>query len=156
MHIRGKHGLSLAQQVLFLRSNPIIRGSGSIKDRTLVWSTEVQPTPISRTYKVVIQYRHGNAPAVSVQDPELSQLAPGRDIPHVYHGPLRLCLYLPGSGEWTTSSRIDNTIVPWTYLWLLYFEHWLATDNWKGGGQHPGDQPKSPANRHLRRVLARL
>ena len=33
--------------------------------------------------------------------------------------------------------RIDQTIVPWTALWLFYFKEWLASDDWKGGGIHP-------------------
>jgi hypothetical protein len=24
-------------------------------------------------------------------------------------------------------------------LWLFYFEEWLWSDDWKGGGMHPGD-----------------
>ena len=27
-----------------------------------------------------------------------------------------------------------QTIVPWTALWLFYFEEWLTSDDWKGGG----------------------
>jgi hypothetical protein len=27
--------------------------------------------------------------------------------------------------------------VPWTALWLFYFEEWLTSDDWKGGGIHP-------------------
>jgi hypothetical protein len=33
--------------------------------------------------------------------------------------------------------RLDRTIVPWIALWLFYFEEWLASDDWKGGGMHP-------------------
>jgi hypothetical protein len=33
--------------------------------------------------------------------------------------------------------RLDQTIVPWAALWLFFFEEWLATDEWKGGGVHP-------------------
>ena len=33
--------------------------------------------------------------------------------------------------------RIDQTIVPWTILWLFYFEEWLDSNEWKGGGVHP-------------------
>ena len=32
---------------------------------------------------------------------------------------------------------ISGTIVPWTILWLFYFEEWLMSDEWKGGGVHP-------------------
>jgi hypothetical protein len=36
--------------------------------------------------------------------------------------------------------RIDLTIVPWAMLWLFYFEEWLSSSDWKGGGVHPGDK----------------
>ena len=53
--------------------------------------------------------------------------------------PPRLCLYLPGKGEWTPAMRLDQTMVPWAILWLFYFEEWLGSNEWKGGGLHPGD-----------------
>ena len=65
-------------------------------------------------------------------------LAGGRRIPHLYQQkPPRLCLYLPRTYEWQSWMRLDQTIVPWTALWLFYFEEWLASDDWKGGGMHP-------------------
>jgi hypothetical protein len=71
-------------------------------------------------------------------DPHLPTLASGRELPHVYEqDPTRLCLYLPGSGEWSSAMRISETIVPWSVLWLFYFEDWLATGDWGGGGIHP-------------------
>jgi hypothetical protein len=33
--------------------------------------------------------------------------------------------------------RLDQTVVPWATLWLFYFEEWLRSDDWKGGGMHP-------------------
>lgn len=33
--------------------------------------------------------------------------------------------------------RIANTILPWTSLWLYYYEIWLGTGKWEGGGDHP-------------------
>jgi hypothetical protein len=40
--------------------------------------------------------------------------------------------------------RIDQTIVPWTAVWLFYFEEWLTSDEWKGGGVHLGDTEFQP------------
>lgn len=151
-----KQDLPLAQQFLFLRSNPVVGGSGRIKRRKLTWFTTVQPTALSRTYDISVSFVEGKAPDVFVEKPQLTELAPGRLIPHIYTKPLRLCLYLPSTGEWAAYRRIDQTIIPWTYLWLFYFEDWLASDEWKGDGQHPGDEPELRGNRHLRRSLARL
>jgi hypothetical protein len=75
---------------------------------------------------------------VVVLDPDLRSLAGGRDLPHVYdHWPTRLCLYLPGTGEWTPHKLLVATIVPWSALWCFYFEDWLLTGEWNGGGEHP-------------------
>lgn len=72
--------------------------------------------------------------------PNLRDLAPGRALPHVYsQRPVRLCLHFPKYDEWTFDKSIAETLVPWTYLWLFYFENWLATDQWQGGGKHPGE-----------------
>jgi hypothetical protein len=29
---------------------------------------------------------------------------------------------------------IATTIIPWLALWLYYYEVWLATGHWEGGG----------------------
>lgn len=71
-------------------------------------------------------------------DPDLHTLAGDRDLPHVYdQWPTRLCLYMPGTGEWTPHKLLVATIVPWSALWCLYFEDWLLTEEWNGGGEHP-------------------
>ena len=38
-----------------------------------------------------------------------------------------------------TSVLIANTVVPWATLWLYFFEEWLVSDDWKGGGVHPNE-----------------
>jgi hypothetical protein len=151
----GRKDLTLSQQLLFLRSNPAINGSGSLGVNRLTWQMAVQPTPLARTYNAHITYRPGEMPSVRIVDPDLLVLAGGRALPHVYNNPLRLCLYLPGTGEWKQTKRIDQTIIPWTYLWLYYFEDWLGTDDWKGGGQHPGEADEVPRSRALRRATSR-
>ena len=104
----------------------------------LTWRYLASPTPLSREYSISIRYRQGGSPKTFVDGPDLPALAAGRRLPHVYkQHPTELCLYLPGSGQWTAIMRLDLTIVPWSYLWLFYFEDWLATDEWKGGGTHP-------------------
>lgn len=151
----ASRNLTLSQQLLFLRANPTIEGEGTVRANKLTWRMAVQPTALARTYQTCITYLPGETPSVQIIEPDLQLLANGRSLPHVYKNPLRLCLYLPGAGEWRPAKRLDQTIVPWTYLWLYYFEDWLGTDDWKGGGQHPGEAPEAPRNRALRRALAR-
>ena len=65
-------------------------------------------------------------------------LAKGKRLPHVYqqHPPL-LCLYKPKYREWRSELLIHETIVPWAVEWLYWFEDWLMTGEWAGGGEHP-------------------
>lgn len=35
--------------------------------------------------------------------------------------------------------KLSDTYIAWTAEWLGYFEDWLATGEWAGGGRHPGD-----------------
>jgi len=143
--------LSLAQQYLFLKNSRVRHGSGSLGGAGLIWEYKERPTPLSREYTIRIEYQRGDVPKVFVKDPDITVLAGDREIPHVYKNPLRLCLYLPGSGEWDRSMRIDWTFVCWASVWLYYFEEWLASDDWKGGGVHPDDD--RGFNRRERRAL---
>lgn len=110
---------------------------------TLVVSGEVQPRPLSETYRVRVVYTYGSVPEAYVDEPALRPRDDGSPIPHVYAGP-RPCLYLPGSGEWTGEEMIATTIIPWLLLWLEFYELWHATGVWKGGGVHP-DHPAGEA-----------
>jgi hypothetical protein len=135
--LNGPRLLTAAQQILFLRANPISGGRGTLAAGRLTWFYEASPTPISRTYAVRIEYRQDVTPHVFIDKPNLIELADGRRLPHVYQQhPTRLCLYFP-NGEWQAWMRLDQTVVPWTDLWLFYFEEWLASNLWKGGGLHP-------------------
>jgi hypothetical protein len=139
----GKRGLSASQQLLHLQRNPICAGVGQVKCGLLTWRYWAKPTALSRDYLIRIELRDGAPPIAIVDTPDLVEIAAGRQIPHIYgEAPLRLCLYLPGTGEWERHLRIDQTIVPWTYLWLGYFEEWLWSNEWKGGGEHPEPGPR--------------
>jgi len=112
-----------------------------------------RPTPLSREYTVRIEYERGDVPKVFVKDPDISVLAAGRKLPHVYRNPLHLCLYLPGTGEWDGTMRIDRTFVPWASVWLYYFEEWLDSNDWKGGGVHPDEDWGLRQTRNERRAV---
>lgn len=130
--------LSPEQQWVRLKSNPISRGNGYVRHGVLRWEFNVRPSPLSRIYRILIIFNKHHPPNAIVLSPDLNKLAEGRNLPHVYAlNPVRPCLYLPHGKEWTFDKSIAETIVPWLYLWLIYFEHWLATDDWQGGGEHP-------------------
>lgn len=139
---------------MFLRANPICTGTGRLHATGFTWDYRDRPTPLSREYSMRIKFQRGE-PSVLVRDPELSALAGGRPLPHVYQDPLRLCLTLPGTREWTGTMRIDQTFVPWATTWLFYFEDWLISDDWKGGGKHPDPSDNERYGRRVRRATQR-
>lgn len=151
-----KKKLSLAQQHLFLSADINSKGNGTIEANKLIWRFEVTPTLSSRAYLVRIEYSITDNPNVFVEKPDIQLLAGNRSIPHVYDDPLRLCLYMPKTDQWNSSKRLDETIIPWTYIWLFYFEEWLESDDWKGKGKHPTITEDSSYNRHARRRSNKL
>jgi hypothetical protein len=145
--------LTPAQQYMALASSQICRGEGALTRERLTWRFGTRPSPLSRLYNLRIEYGQIGPPNVFVDAPDLHELSGGRVLPHVYsQRPVRLCLHLPDAFEWSRRDRLDLTIVPWSALWLFYFEEWLWSDDWKGGGVHPGDRDQ---RRGLRRRMAR-
>ena len=107
----------------------------SSKRSQLTWIATLQPSPLSNTYKVRLQYKLDERPDVEVLDPKIEE-RDGRRPPHLYPKG-RLCLYLPRMNEWNGDMLLADTIVPWISEWLLNYEIWLATGEWCGGGEHP-------------------
>lgn len=130
-------GLNPVQQLYGLKKC-LADGEAYVNRNYLRWDCTIRPTPLSRDYKIRINYKFGVQPSVFVLSPSLKELAKGREIPHLYsQKEEKLCLYRPKYKEWTPDQYLSKTIVPWIYSWLFYFEEWLVSDNWKGGGEHP-------------------
>ncbi len=115
------------------------------------WVGELQPRAISQRYRVKIIHQLHKNPAVYVLNPPL---VPGQDgkIPHTYPGK-RLCLFHPRRQEWSQHMLVAKTIVPWTCLWLSYYECWQATGEWLGGGEHPALRGRMQSPLQLARSL---
>ncbi|WP_219414781.1 hypothetical protein [Pseudonocardia nigra] len=104
---------------------------GHVQRGKLICTVPLQPTAASRTYTVRLSHRHGKRPQVEVIGPQL-ELHPEADrVPHVYPGD-HLCLYY--GREWNDSLLLAHTVLPWASEWLLYYELWIATGTWHGGG----------------------
>lgn len=101
------------------------------------WIGSLQPRDCSPSYRVRIQYRIGGVPRVHVTRPSLKPNAP-----HLYSDGT-LCLYWPREWRWHGAELIAETIIPWTALWLLYYELWLDTDKWLGPSSH-GEPLQAP------------
>ena len=119
---------------------PLLKAFPGFKARVsgakLVAVGVIQPTPLSETYRVKIEYEVADFPRVWVLSPKLNTREGESRIPHMYDQE-RLCLYLPGTGEWSPNLPLGQTVIPWIALWLHYYELWHATDEWLGGGVEP-------------------
>jgi hypothetical protein len=126
-----RSGLNAAQQAFALHARfPDVQGK--LKAGRLVWTGSLQPTPLSRSYRVQIAFGPRGQPQVRVLDELASR--EGRLLPHVYSDGT-LCLY--ETDEWTATMTIADTILPWTAEWLAHYEIWLVTGEWYGGGDWP-------------------
>jgi hypothetical protein len=111
------------------------------------WTGDLQPNVLCDRYRVKISYNQNRNPFVNVINPKLTKREGSKSIPHVYPED-RLCLFHPRKSEWNHTMLIAETIIPWTSLWLFYYETWQATGEWLGGGEHP--IPKKSKNRGIK------
>ncbi len=114
--------------------------STKVRSGTLRCLGELCPSPLSESYFVEIVLDGRGIPEVQVRKPKLVCRSVRDTIPHMYDQE-RLCLYTPGLGEWESTRPIATTIIPWTSLWLYYYEIWHGTGEWLGGGHEPSDSP---------------
>ncbi len=102
----------------------------------------LRPTHFSFKYKIKMCCRVGKRYVnVYVENPRLKQTR-RNPIPHMYLDN-SLCLYYPKYNEWDMNDSWSKTLVPWTSLWLFYYELWKETGEWYGGGVHDNKMPKS-------------
>ena len=133
-----RQGLSLAQQYFLLRHSSPLPGQGGVKNGMLNWTYVARPSPVGRLYTLILRLKQGDFPSVTVRSPDLNALAQGKKLPHTYKdAPPELCLFHPSKGEWRSTYKLVDTIIPWSIEWLHYFEVWLRTGEWVGGGEHP-------------------
>lgn len=117
-----------------------------------VWEGTLAPD--KRKHLVRVRYRvpfvleninlRDAQPRVQVIDP-LLEPHPGYEegpIPHVYLSeqyPAKpyLCLFSPDLREWGIDDLIADTTIFWADEWLYFYEGWLVTKKWRGGGRHP-------------------
>jgi hypothetical protein len=130
----SQQNISLAEQLSVMQKLfPTFRHRWS--GQTVVWTGDLQPSVLSDRYRVRISYQLKKHPFVNVVNPQLIK-RDGESIPHMYPKK-RLCLFHPSKGEWNHRMLIAETIIPWTSLWLFYYEAWQVTGEWLGGGEHP-------------------
>ncbi|HYD75305.1 hypothetical protein [Ramlibacter sp.] len=137
----GARPPTLAQRLVELKALGLGNPQHRLTTAALTYEFSMGP-PGGRMYRCRLVLERGPAwPEVLVLSPDLSQLAGGRELPHTYGRKglaTRLCLWRPDSGEWTPMRRLGDTVIAWTAEWLAYFEDWLFSDEWLGGGVHAG------------------
>lgn len=119
-------------------------------------------TPISQRYRIWIRYvphifldevtLRCNYVTVKVIDPLIAPDArgTGEPTPHVYRyrQPINrpaLCAWDPGDEPFDPTHFIADDIIPAVIRWLVFFEDWLDTGVWRGGGKHPDPDAASAA-----------
>lgn len=109
------------------------------KHKTLVWQGCLCPSPLSNTYPVTLNYSLGSRPKICVSSSNIKKIS-DPDFPHVFHkdektNTVEICLAY--GDDFNGGMLLSDTYIPWAIEWLYYYEIWLATGTWNGGGLHP-------------------
>lgn len=135
------------QQFRFLR-HEFPESSGSVHCGTMTWFGNFVPSALSDTYTLKIIYILGQVPKTYIVSPKPLRLAVGaKKLPHTYNSKKQqLCLFYPKYSEWNPSMSIATTIVHWAVQWMYYYEIWVTTGKWMGGGHGNWDAEKQEDN----------
>ncbi|MEQ8416568.1 MAG: hypothetical protein RIB71_18950 [Imperialibacter sp.] len=97
---------------------------------------QLKPTPRSCWYLYEIKYWYREDIKIFIRDPLIKTELNGKKAEHLYKDG-SLCLFFPKAKEFDSKKLIVDYIIPWVSLWLFFYEIWLVTGDWKGGGIHP-------------------
>lgn len=135
------HGYRLIDQQLALKiSYP--DACCFIRQGVLHWEGTIQPAPLSRAYHIRVTYQLKRRPKVMLYGDNVQGLD-RPDFPHQFsidkdRKCVFLCLHL--SHEFNSQQLLADTIIPWASEWLYFYEIWLTTGEWCGGGHSPNGQ----------------
>lgn len=132
MVLKNKKPLNLAIQALGLR-NAFPNAEIRYTQNELVWESTLVPTPLSDSYLIRLVYIRNEEPNIYVIDPKLPLAEGAKKLPHTYKEQ-HLCLYYRRAREWRDDMYLYQTVIPWTSEWLQFYEIWLGTGKWNGGG----------------------
>ena len=107
---------------------------------------KLRPTTASRVYDVKVCFNKYQGVSVYVVNEKLEVARNRKKLPHVYsHEEQKLCLYSWKKRQWTKEKLISSTIIPWASEWLEFYELWLISGQWLGGGHDEyGDFEEKP------------
>lgn len=120
-------------QYAYLQKKEIEKSYNFLKcriiDNVLICTGWFHPENCNR-YKVRIEFHAGRPPYVYILSPEIPIL---NDI-HIYKEGC-LCLYYPGEMKWRPNTSIAKCTIPWIFEWIMYYEIWKITGEWKASFQ---------------------
>lgn len=149
--------LSLAQQACILKQRhpeSVCRiRQGSLYCRI----DELRAYDCSHHYSLEIIKYPGRPVEIWLSGNVLRKCADLKMIPHIYdfneaNHKVMLCLSYK---DWQPSQAYTDTFIPWAMEWIFYFEVWLYTGEWSGGGKHP-QQSQAKTNKFRRAASAQL
>ena len=97
------------------------------KGDSLVFIGTLRPEKTSQSYTIELKYTPLQHPKVFVLSPEIHPRAP-----HVWSDNKSLCLVNPKIFPWHPRHLVAKLTIPWTALWLYFYEGWLETGIWYG------------------------
>lgn len=129
---------TIAEQVSAMRFKYPQFTTDFISHSSMKVTGKLQPTSRSCGYEFVLKFNLVDSPKTKIVSPMLLKNHKGAEVPHLYSTE-NLCLYHPQYREFNRRDLLCDTIIPWTSLWLYYYEVWHLTGEWLGGGEHPVD-----------------
>lgn len=141
------NGLTLAQQAAQLTA----MGFACTTSRSeLTAEGQIRPSQVSDCYNIALLCPERRPPRTYVTTP---LRAGWENAPHLYPsdkagrwaGLPRLCLF---DRPWRHGTALKKTIVPWAAEWLVYYEVWLTTGQWLGGGTRPTGRQRDTMSRY--------
>jgi len=106
-------------------------------DKHLSITLNVKPTALSESYDLKIDFSKNGTGSVAVYviNQKLKIAKNRKTLPHVYDNETqKLCLFTPKKKEWNLRRTLIDYIIPWALEWLDFYEHWLISGEWLGGG----------------------
>jgi hypothetical protein len=138
---RSASGASLAvQKRALLVAHPWL--TVSVQGIRLTAKGRCRPTPLTESYLVKVEYVLGFNPVADVLNPVPKRRDPSVQVIHTNDGmDSRPCLFLPKTREWHGGLLLADTVIPWLMEWLVFYEAWVASGEWAGGGVLPAGYP---------------
>lgn len=100
-------------------------------------------------YRIRIDYHSIGSPDVYVVSPVIDMRSPleihtfGLRFHGAYNKEIPcLCLTHYDSDKWNSSILLTESYIPWAIEWTEFYELWLLTGVWYGGGIHQGGGKK--------------